>query len=171
MDLLIVGLDGLSYNMLDRFDVDFPYLDEVMSEGIHGDLMSVDTPTTIPAWTSFATGKDPGSHGIHSMKRVSRDYQYGPAETNSRDPAIYDFLDDTILINLPASAGRVPSGKNTYVQSSLLSNSKEDMTPPPLRKLDAYEQYNPIHDHSKKKRPNKYLDHVIEIAQIGRAHV
>ena len=94
MDLLIVGLDGLSYNMLDRFDVDFPYLDEVMSEGIHGDLMSVDTPTTIPAWTSFATGKDPGSHGIHSMKRVSRDYQYGPAETNSRDPAIYDFLDD-----------------------------------------------------------------------------
>ncbi|OYR38955.1 hypothetical protein DJ82_10985 [Halorubrum sp. Ib24] len=27
MELLVIGLDGLSYNMLERFDVDFPYLD------------------------------------------------------------------------------------------------------------------------------------------------
>lgn len=73
MDLLIIGLDGLSYNMLDRFDVDFSYLERVREEGVSGDLMSVDTPTTVPAWTSFASGKDPGSHGIDAVveERIS----------------------------------------------------------------------------------------------------
>lgn len=164
MDLLVIGLDGLSYNMLERFDVDFPYLDRVRSEGVSGDLMSVDTPTTIPAWTSFATGKDPGSHGVHSMKRISREYEHGPAKINTTDPAIYDFLDDAIFINLPASAGRVPTAEGTYVQSSILSSTKEEMTPAPLKELDAYEQYLPIHDPTKKKRPSKYLEHVVEIA-------
>jgi len=164
MDLLIIGLDGLSYNMLERFDVEFPYLEQVRSEGVSGDLMSVDTPTTIPAWTSFATGKDPGSHGVHSMKRISSDYEHGPAEVNTTDPAIYDFLDDSVFVNLPASAGRIPGGEGTLVQSSLLSTSKADMVPDPLQELDAYEQYAPMHDPTKKKRPNKYLDHVIEIA-------
>lgn len=164
MDLLIIGLDGLSYNMLERFDVDFPYLEQVRSEGVSGDLMSVDTPTTIPAWTSFATGKDPGSHGVHSMKRISSDYEHGPAEVNTTDPAIYDFLDDSLFINLPASAGRVPGGEGTLVQSSLLSTSKAEMVPDPLHDLDTYERYAPMHDPTKKKRPSRYLDHVIEIA-------
>lgn len=165
MDLLVIGLDGLSYNMLERFDVDFDYLERVRSEGVSGDLMSVDTPTTIPAWTSFATGKDPGSHGVHSMKRISRDYEHGPAEVNTTDPAIYDFLDDSLFINLPASSGRVPAGENTLVQPSLLSTSKAEMVPEPLQELDTYYQYTPMHDPTKKKRPSKYLDHVIQIAR------
>jgi predicted AlkP superfamily phosphohydrolase/phosphomutase len=164
MDLLIIGLDGLSYNMLERFDVDFPYLEQVRSEGVSGDLMSVDTPTTIPAWTSFATGKDPGSHGVHSMKRISSDYEHGSAEVNTTDPAIYDFLDDSLFINLPASDGRVPAGEGTLVQSSLLSTSKVEMVPDPLQELDTYEQYVPMHDPTKKTRPSQYLDHVIGIA-------
>ena len=164
MDLLIIGLDGLSYNMLERFDVDFPYLEQVRAEGVSGDLMSVDTPTTGPAWTSFATGKDPGSHGVHSMKRISSNYEHGPAEVNTTDPAVYDFLDDSLFINLPASDGRVPAGEGTFLQSSLFSTSKAEMVPEPLQELDAYEQYSPIHDPAKKKRPSQYLDHVIEIA-------
>jgi predicted AlkP superfamily phosphohydrolase/phosphomutase len=169
MDLLIIGLDGLSYNMLERYDVEFPYLEGARSEGVAGDLMSVDTPTTIPAWTSFATGKDPGSHGVHSMKHISRDYQHGPAEVNETDPAIYDFLDDSILINLPASHGRVPAAENTYVQSSLLSTTKEEMVPDPLQEVDAYEQYTPMHDGTKRMRPTEYLDHVTEIANSRTA--
>ena len=164
MELLIIGLDGLSYNMLERFDVDFPYLDRVRSNGISGDLMSVDTPTTVPAWTSFATGKDPGSHGLHSMKRISSNYEHGPAEVNTSDPAIYDFLNNALFINLPASDGRIPAGEGTLVQSSILSKSKPDMIPNPLQELDTYEQYNPMHDPTKKKRPSQYLNHVIEIA-------
>lgn len=169
MDLLIIGLDGLSYNILERFDMEFPYLKHVRSNGVGGNLMSVDTPTTIPAWTSFATGKDPGSHGVHSMKRISHDYEHGPAEVNTTDPGLYDFLDDSIFINLPAAEGRIPAAEDTYVQSSLLSASKEKMTPAPLQELDAYDQYVPIHDPTRKKNPDAYLDHVIEIARSREA--
>jgi predicted AlkP superfamily phosphohydrolase/phosphomutase len=163
MELLVIGLDGLSYNMLDRFDVSFPYLDSVRKNGVSGDLMSVDTPTTVPAWTSFATGKDPGTHGVHNMNRVSSSYEYGPVEPNTSDAAVYDLLDDSLFLNLPASAGRVPVGEDTLLMSSLLEKSKAEMVPDQLQELDAYDSYNPIHDHSKKKRPDVYREHVRDI--------
>jgi predicted AlkP superfamily phosphohydrolase/phosphomutase len=163
MDLLIIGLDGLSYNMLDRFDVSFPYLERVRDQGVSGDLMSVDTPTTVPAWTSFATGKDPGTHGVTNMNRVSTDYEYGPPETNTDDPAVYDLVKDAIFINLPASAGRVATAEGSLVQSSILEAEKHRMTPEPLQQLDSFDDYVPYHDEAKKKRPNVYQDHVREI--------
>jgi len=163
MDILVIGLDGLSYNMLDRFDVSFSYLDSVRESGVSGDLMSVDTPTTIPAWTSFATGKDPGSHGVHNMNHVSEEYEYGPVKPNTSDAGVYDFLDNSLFLNLPASAGRVPAADRTLVESSLLEKTKAEMVPEPLHNLDAYESYNPMHDHSKKQRPNVYRDHLRDI--------
>jgi predicted AlkP superfamily phosphohydrolase/phosphomutase len=149
--------------MLDRFNVSFPQLESMRETGVSGDLMSVDTPTTVPAWTSFATGKDPGTHGVHNMNQVSSAYEYGPVEVNTDDAAIYDLLDDGIFINLPASAGRVPVADGTFLMSSLLEKSKENMVPDQLQELDAYETYNPMHDHSKKKRPDVYRRHVRDI--------
>jgi len=165
MDILIIGLDGLSYNMLDRFDIDFPYLDQVRDEGVSGHLMSVDTPTTIPAWTSFATGKDPGSHGIYGMNQISPEYEHGSPDINTTDPAIYDLLDDSLFINLPASHNRIPAGENTYVQSSLMSTDKEEMTPEPLQELDSYEDYIPVDDKSLKLGLGDYRDRLAEIVR------
>lgn len=165
MDLLIIGLDGLSYNMLERFNVDFPYLEHVRKKGVSGHLMSVDTPTTVPAWTSFATGKDPGSHGIYGMNQISSDYEYGTPDINTTDPAVYDLLDDSIFINLPASHNRIPAAENTYVQSSLLSANKEEMTPEPLQELDSYEDYIPVDDKSLKIGLDNYRDRLAEIVR------
>lgn len=163
MKLIVIGLDGLSYNMLRRFDVDFPYLSKARAEGVSGDLMSVDTPTTIPAWTSFATGKDPGSHGVHNMNTVSHEYDYAPVTSNKDDAAVYDLLDNSLFLNLPASAGRVPAADNTFVESSLLEKTKDEMVPDELKSLTSYDSYNPMHDHSLKQRPSAYRKHLLEI--------
>ena len=163
MDLLVVGLDGLSYNMLDRFEVDTPYLDSVRESGVSGDLMSVDTPTTVPAWTSFATGTDPGTHGITNMLRQESDYSTGPARPNRTQPAIYDFLDSGVFVNLPASVGRVPAGDDSHLVSAFLAKDKADAVPAELKSLDSYDDYVLDHDRSLKMRPNAYLDHVLEI--------
>lgn len=171
MELLIVGLDGLSYNMLERFDVDFPYLDRVREEGISGDLMSVDTPTTVPAWTSFATGKDPGSHGIYGMNQISPGYEHGSPEVNTTDPAIYDLLDDSIFINLPASHNRIPVGEDTFLQSSFLSTNKEEMIPEPLQDLDSYEDYIPVDDKSLKIGLKNYRNRLAEIVRSRKRFV
>jgi predicted AlkP superfamily phosphohydrolase/phosphomutase len=164
MELLIVGLDGLSYNMLERFDIDLPYLNETREEGVSGHLMSVDTPTTIPAWTSFATGKDPGSHGVSNMLRQGPDYDVGPSEPNTTDAAAYDLFDDSVFVNLPASVGRVPAADNAHLVAAMLAKDKADAVPDHLKELDAYDDYILDHDRSLKMRPDTYLDHVLEIS-------
>lgn len=168
MELLVVGLDGLSYNMLDRFDIEPEYIGHVTDEGASGDLMSVDTPTTLPAWTSFQTGTDPGTHGLTNMIRQSADYDVSPFETNGTKPAIYDLLNDAMFINLPASVGREPAAENTHLVSAMLAKDKADAVPETLQQLDAYEDYILDHDKSLKKRPSVYFDHVCEITRRRR---
>jgi predicted AlkP superfamily phosphohydrolase/phosphomutase len=168
MELLVVGLDGLSYNMLDRFDIDPEYIGRVTEEGVSGDLMSVDTPTTLPAWTSFQTGTDPGTHGLTNMIQQSADYDVSPFETNETEAAVYDYLDDSVLINLPASIGREPSADDTHLVSAMLAKDKADAVPPHLRELDSYDDYILDHDKSLKKRPSVYFDHVCEITRRRR---
>jgi predicted AlkP superfamily phosphohydrolase/phosphomutase len=163
MDLLIVGLDGLSYNMLQRFDVNPEYLSSVRREGVSGDLASVDTPTTLPAWTSFATGTDPGTHGIATMTRQEPDYSTGPARTNTTEPTAYDLLADALFVNLPASNGRVPAANGTSLVSAMLAKDEADAVPDDLKDLDAYDDYVLDHDASLKVRPRTYLRHVEDI--------
>ncbi|WP_311172590.1 alkaline phosphatase family protein [Halobellus ordinarius] len=165
MDLLIIGLDGLSYNMLDRFDIELDYFDRVRERGISGDLMSVDTPTTFPAWTSFATGKDPGSHGVCDMMAQDADYSTRSVKTTTDDPAICDFFDDGIFINLPASADRIPQGNNTHVVSAFDAKDKTTAVPDELKSLDAYDDYVLSHNPKLKTSPKRYLQHVLDISE------
>jgi len=168
LELLVVGLDGLSYNMLDRFDIEVPYLDHVRETGVSGDLMSVDTPTTLPAWTSFATAQDPGSHGVSNMLKQGSDYEVTPIESVKRVPAVYDFLDDGAFVNLPASVGREPAAENTHLVSAMLAKDEADAVPPYLRELSAYDDYILDHDKSLKVNPDRYFDHVCEITEARR---
>jgi len=43
MDILIIGLNGLSYNMLNWFDIIFPHLDPCRNKSDPSRLMNVDT--------------------------------------------------------------------------------------------------------------------------------
>jgi predicted AlkP superfamily phosphohydrolase/phosphomutase len=165
MDLLIVGLDGLSYNMLERFDTDLDYFDAARRRGVSGDLMSVDTPTTFPAWTSFATGKDPGSHGVCDMMAQSADYSTRSVKTTTDDPAVCDFFDNGIFVNLPATADRIPRGEDTYVVSGFDAKDEATAVPDDLKSLDAYGDYVLSHDPKLKTTPKRYLQHVIDISE------
>lgn len=168
MELVILGLDGLSFNMFDRFGVETEFIDGTCQSGVSGDLMSVDTPTTLPAWTSFATGKDPGTHGLTTMVRQSSDYEIAPGETNETEPAIYDILDDAVFVNLPASIGREPAAEGSHLVSAMLAEDKYDAVPDHLQELDAFENYILDHDKSLKSRPDRYFDHVCEITERRR---
>jgi len=165
MDLLIIGLDGLSYNMLERFDIELGYFDRARERGVSGDLMSVDTPTTFPAWTSFATGKDPGSTGVSDMITQEADYSTRPVRTTTDDPAICDFFDDGIFVNLPASSDRIPQGEDTYVVSAFDAKDKTAAVPEELKSLDAYDDYVLSHNPKLKATPKRYLQHVVDISE------
>lgn len=64
--LLAVGLDGATFDLLDPLIEagDLPFLGGLLARGRRARLTSVFPPKTIPAWYSFATGRDPGELGI-----------------------------------------------------------------------------------------------------------
>jgi predicted AlkP superfamily phosphohydrolase/phosphomutase len=65
--VLILGLDGVSLELIDQFAAGaggLPSLAALRERGVSGPLRSTRPPTTLPAWTSFMTGVEPSTHGV-----------------------------------------------------------------------------------------------------------
>jgi predicted AlkP superfamily phosphohydrolase/phosphomutase len=64
--VLLIGLDGATLDLIKPWAEDgkLPNMARLLEEGAHGVLRSVPNMNSAPAWTSFATGKNPGKHGI-----------------------------------------------------------------------------------------------------------
>ncbi len=69
--LLVVGLDGLEPSLVERWigEGRLPHLAALRESGRFGPLESTLPYATFPAWTSFLTGVNPGSHGIFDFAR------------------------------------------------------------------------------------------------------
>lgn len=73
---LLIGLDGATFTVLgpllngtDDEGVVMPYLASLVARGYRANLRSTNHPLTPPAWTSVATGRTPGHHGIYDFVR------------------------------------------------------------------------------------------------------
>ncbi|MHB8143932.1 MAG: alkaline phosphatase family protein [Thermoleophilia bacterium] len=77
--LMILGFDGTSPDLLERWmqEGHLPAIKKLVENGAYGPLESVPSMSSAPAWTSFATGKNPGKHGILSFTERNHDsYRY-----------------------------------------------------------------------------------------------
>src|SRR3990172_4812759 len=75
--LAIIGIDGATFDiilpMVEKGEL--PTLGRLMKAGVYGDLNSTIPPMTPPAWSSFATGLNPGKHGIFDFtERITGTY-------------------------------------------------------------------------------------------------
>lgn len=63
---LLIGLDGATFTILDPLMGRgvMPFLRDLAARGVRAPLRSVVPALTPPAWTSLATGKRPGHHGV-----------------------------------------------------------------------------------------------------------
>src|SRR5690349_8507796 len=68
--VLILGLDGATPELIDRWvgEEKLPYLKQIMQKGVYGKLRSVYPPISPAAWTTFATGYNPGKHGVYDFR-------------------------------------------------------------------------------------------------------
>jgi predicted AlkP superfamily phosphohydrolase/phosphomutase len=91
--VLIIGLDGATPDLVERWVAEnkLPYLKQMMQNGVYGTLKSTYPPISPAAWTTFATGYNPGKHGTYDF----RDY----------DPRRYSCFADTI-VDANAFAGK-----------------------------------------------------------------
>ncbi len=108
MKLLILGLDGVYPELLDTFKDILPNLASIGSKGAAATLLSTIPPYTPQAWTTLATGVDPGCHGISGFVR-QREAGSGTQEllrrTSIEVPQLWDHLARekvrTGLLNVP----------------------------------------------------------------------
>jgi len=70
----IVGIDGGSFDVILPMveGGKLPNLARVMRQGVWGPLRSTIHPITPAAWSSFATGKNPGKHGVYDFTTPNR---------------------------------------------------------------------------------------------------
>lgn len=90
--VLIIGLDGATFDVLGPLmDAGrMPNLKSFVERGVSGPLESTKPPITPAAWTTFMTGKSPGTHGIVDFER-------------------YDVHTNTLSFNSTQSVGHVRS--------------------------------------------------------------
>ena len=62
---LVIGLDGADLDVVRALGrARLPALFAAMERGAFAHLESVQPPATLPNWTTFLTGTDPGVHGV-----------------------------------------------------------------------------------------------------------
>lgn len=83
--VLVLGLDGATPELVERWveEGKLPNLKRIMEKGVYGKLRSVYPPISPAAWTTFATGYNPGKHGTYDFRNY---------DTNS-----YSCFADTIV--------------------------------------------------------------------------
>lgn len=106
--VFVFGIDGFVPELaLDKYKKYLPTFSRLMHEGAYGKLASTVPPSSIVAWTTMASGRDPSETGIHSYTpkpgpHVSRRL------TNSADvrvPLLWDILGKhqktSVALNIP----------------------------------------------------------------------
>lgn len=109
--LLVIGLDGASFNVLDALiEKSFlPNISSLIRAGARGNLETTFPPITAVAWSSFMTGKNPGKHGIFEFVRRDRTSKRELAVNASfrQGRAIWDLLGDAgkrvVVHNFPCT--------------------------------------------------------------------
>lgn len=105
----IIGLDGATWSLMDRFIEKgrLPWLRQLRERGAWGVLRSTEPPLSPAAWTTFATGKLPGKHGVldHAYRREGT-YEFSFVNSSLRGATpIWSYLSQqgktVVIINVP----------------------------------------------------------------------
>ncbi len=114
--VLVIGLDGATFDLIKPWAAEgaLPTLQRLMREGAHGALRSTIPPMTGPAWTTFATGVNPGKHRLYDwIARKPQSYEFLPVTAlDCKAPTIYALLSQTnrrvCALNIPMTYPPLP---------------------------------------------------------------
>jgi len=83
--LLCIGLDGATLDIVEPLVEagHLPVLQRLMARGACGRLASTQPPLSPPAWATFATGTNPGVHGVFDFVSRSEDGEFRVSNGNS----------------------------------------------------------------------------------------
>ena len=178
--VVIIGLDGTTWKLLDPLlqQGRLPNLQKIINGGSRATLVSTKPPVTVPAWTTFATGVNPGKHGCYDFflpGKTIRDFR--PATSQEiKVPTLYELLHaagkKSILINLPNSyPPRLP---DMTLITDFMTIGEDYVFPASLAtKYPALQNYRLSPDESIKLNSDMdtYIRHILQIERDRLAAV
>jgi predicted AlkP superfamily phosphohydrolase/phosphomutase len=94
--MLVIGLDCATFDVISPLSAKgkLPTLSHLLAQGCSAPLQSVPNMNSAPAWSSFATGTNPGKHGIfYFAQRVPGTYRWQVVNGSHRKGiAFWDIL-------------------------------------------------------------------------------
>ena len=175
----VFGLDGVTFDLLQPWldEGRLPNLARLLDEGIQGPLRSTIPPVSASAWASFATGTNPGQHGLVDFTYPIPD-GYEIQITNGRTravPALWDIIGsaggNVGVVSMPMTYP--PQPLNGFMLCSFLTPSAEsrytypdDLQEEITEKCGAY----PLHmsEKGRGQDPRKFIKAVKQM-EIDRA--
>jgi predicted AlkP superfamily phosphohydrolase/phosphomutase len=114
--VLVLGLDGATFDLIKPWAAEgyLPTFSRLLQDGAHGALRSTIPPMTAPAWTSFATGTNPGQHRLYDwIAREPDSYHFSPVTAlDGTAPTIYTLLSQAgrrvCTLNVPMTYPPIP---------------------------------------------------------------
>jgi predicted AlkP superfamily phosphohydrolase/phosphomutase len=101
MKVLVIGLDGVTFDLLGPWieSGELPNLRRLVEQGASGTLRSTLPPISSSSWSSFATGVNPGKHGLVDFVFPGVDsYKVSMINAMSRRTlAVWNWLNDAGL--------------------------------------------------------------------------
>jgi len=94
MKLVVVGIDGGSFELMDKWIDHLPNLKHAKNNGVWADMQSVLPPVTSPNWKCYSTGLNPAKIGIFYWENIiwSQHRVYYPNERKNSNNEIWDYL-------------------------------------------------------------------------------
>lgn len=173
---VVIGLDGATFRLLDPLMKEgiMPNLARLQTEGARSVLKSTMPPYTAPAWTTFATGVNPGKHGCYDFLLPTDDLEkFNLCNSDYiRTDTIYELLHSagkkSILINLPNTfPAKLPSPTIT----SLLTVGDNCIYPESLKdKYPVLKNYRLTPDESLHVQ-GKIDEYIDDILAVERDHL
>lgn len=148
MTLVVVGLDGASFELIDPW-IDEGYLPNIrkMKErGVWADLECCLPPVTSPNWKCYSTGKNPGKLGIFWWENIDvrNKRVYYPKERVSQEKEIWDYLGEqgksVGVMGMPTTYP--PKKVNGFMISGGLDSMEDDFTYPKELEKRLKEEFN-----------------------------
>ncbi|MBC7263241.1 MAG: alkaline phosphatase family protein [Chloroflexi bacterium] len=127
--VLIIGMDGATFDILGPLMDEgwLPNLAKLRANGVWGKLRTTIPPVSASAWVSFATGKNPGKHGLFDFVFPRPDgYEVCVANVTYRSGrAFWEYISDAGgqvgLVNVPITYPPASRPVNGFVASCFLA--------------------------------------------------
>lgn len=154
----VFGLDGITFDLLQPWldEGHLPHLSGLLQRGASGRLRSTIPPVSASAWASFATGTNPGQHGLVDFTYPAPD-SYEIQVTNGRTravPALWEIVNAAGgacgVVSMPMTYP--PRPLNGFMLCSFLTPSQEsEYTYPTTLKQELAERFGPYPLHMSEK--------------------